>query len=327
MDERYDAATLIWLQKYIVPDRNSFAARMSLKRPPSLVWPLLLVLALIWGSSFILMKRGLYSDGVPMLTPWQLATVRLSVAWLALSPFLLRHYAFLRSHFWALLGAGMLGNGIPAFLFATAQSRIDSSLSGMLNSLTPLMTLVAGVLLFGTRVRGIHVVGILLGLVGAAGLILVARDGRPLEINFFALLPILGTVCYGLSGNIVKRHLYSLPPIATAALALTFVGPVSLLLAAGSGLNDTLTAVPGAGKALGYVVLLAVMSSALALVLWNILLQRTSALRASSVTYLMPVVAIGWGLLDGEIIGLRELGMITLVLSGVYIVSVAERGR
>lgn len=315
------------LQKYVDPDRNSFAPRMSPQRPSSLVWPLLITLALIWGSSFILMKRGLYADGVPMLSPWQLATVRLGVAWMALSPFLLRHHAYLRSHFWPLFGAGLLGNGIPAFLFATAQSRIDSSLSGMLNSLTPLMTLLAGLLLFGTRVRGIHVMGILLGLLGAAGLILVARDGGPLEVNAYALLPVLGTVCYGLSGNIVKRHLYSLPPIATAALALTFVGPVALLLAAGSGLDDTLTHVPGAGKALGFVVLLAVMSSALALVLWNMLLQHTSALRASSVTYLMPVVAIGWGLLDGEVIGLRELGMIALVLSGVYIVSIAERGR
>jgi drug/metabolite transporter (DMT)-like permease len=296
-------------------------------RPSSLVWPLLLVLALIWGSSFILMKRGLFAEGVPMLSSWQLATVRLSVAWLALSPFLIRHHAYLRSHFWPLLGAGVLGNGIPAFLFATAQSRIDSSLSGMLNSLTPLMTLVAGVLLFGTRVRGIHVVGILLGLVGASGLILAARGGGPLDVNAYALMPVLGTVCYGLSGNIVKRHLYGLPPIATAALALTFVGPVSLVLVAGSGLDDTLATVPGSGRALAFVVLLAVMSSAVALVLWNMLLQHTSALRASSVTYLMPVVAIGWGMLDGELIGLRELGMIALVLSGVYIVGIAERGR
>ena len=300
---------------------------MTPHRPSSLVWPLLLVLALIWGSSFILMKRGLFAEGVPMLSAWQLATVRLSVAWLALSPFLIRHHAYLRSHFWPLLGAGVLGNGIPAFLFATAQSRIDSSLSGMLNSLTPLMTLLAGVLLFGTRVRGIHLLGILLGLVGAAGLILAARGGGPLDMNAYALMPVLGTVCYGLSGNIVKRHLYGLPPIATAALALTFVGPVSLMLVAGSGLGDTLATVPGSGRALGFVVVLAVMSSALALVLWNMLLQHTSALRASSVTYLMPVVAIGWGVLDGELIGLRELGMIALVLSGVYIVGIAERGR
>lgn len=293
----------------------------------SLVWPLLIVLALVWGSSFILMKRGLYLDGTAMLSPWQLATVRLSVAWLALSPFLIKHYAYLRKHALPLLGAGVLGNGIPAFLFATAQSRIDSSLSGMLNSLTPLMTLLAGVLLFGTRVRLIHVMGILLGLVGAAGLIASGRVDGPLTVSFYAALPVLGTICYGLSGNIVKRHLYGVPPIATAALALTFVGPISLVLAWDSGLPETLRTVPGAWNALGHVVVLAVMSSAVALVLWNVLLQRTSALRASSVTYLMPVVAIGWGLLDGETISGIQFGMIALVLSGVYIVSVAERGR
>ncbi len=291
------------------------------------VWLLLLVLALIWGSSFILMKRGLYHEGVPVLTPWQLATARLAIAWLALSPVLFRHYRLLGKHALPLLGSGVLGNGIPAFLFATAQSRIDSSLSGMLNSLTPLMTLIAGGLLFGTRVRGIHLVGVVLGLAGAVGLIaLQGGDGLP-SWSMYAALPVVGTVCYGLSGNIVKRYLYSLPPMATSALALTFVGPVCIGLALGSGLPETLRTHPQGWSALGHVTVLAVMSSALALVLWNVLLQRTTALRASSVTYLMPVVAIGWGLLDGERIGMGQLGMIALVLSGVYIVSIAERDR
>lgn len=300
---------------------------MQRERPTPLVWPLLIILALVWGSSFILMKRGLYADGVPLLSPWQLATARLSIAWLALSPFLLRYSGLLRKHALPLLGTGVLGNGLPAFLFATAQSRIDSSLSGMLNSLTPLMTLLTGVLFFATRARGIHLIGIVVGLVGAVGLIFSNRDDGPLTLSIYAMMPVVATLCYGLSGNIVKRHLYSLPPIATAALALTFVGPVSIVLALTSGLPETLRTVPGAWKALGYVAVLAVMSSAVALVLWNVLLQRTSALRASSVTYLMPVVAIGWGLLDGETIALQQLIMIAVVLSGVYIVSVAERGR
>lgn len=291
------------------------------------IWLLLLVLALIWGSSFILMKRGLYHEGIPVLTPWQMATARLSIAWLALSPVLLRHFGLLRKHALPLLAAGVLGNGIPAFLFATAQSRIDSSLSGMLNSLTPLMTLVTGGLFFGTRVRGIHLAGVALGLAGAVGLIaLKDGDGMP-SWSLYAALPILGTLCYGFSGNIVKRHLYTVPPMATSALALTFVGPISIGLALGSGLPETLRTDPHGWSALGHVAVLAVLSSALALVLWNVLLQRTSALRASSVTYLMPVVAIGWGLLDNEVIGLAQLGMIALVLSGVYVVSVAERGR
>lgn len=289
------------------------------------IWLLLAVLALIWGSSFILMKRGLYHDGVAVLTSWQVATARLSIAWLALSPILLRHIKLLPKHWLPLLGSGVLGNGIPAFLFATAQTRIDSALSGMLNSLTPLMTLFTGALFFATRVRGVHVLGIILGLVGAAGLIAFNnKNGLP-AWSWYAVLPILGTLCYGFSGNIVKKYLYMLPATATSALALTWVGPVSIGLALGSGLPETLHTDPHAWKALGYVAILAVMSSALALVLWNVLLQRTSALRASTVTYLMPVVAIGWGLLDHETIGWQQLGMIGLVLAGVYIVSVAEK--
>ncbi len=289
------------------------------------IWWILAILALIWGSSFILMKRGLYHDGVPILSSWQVATARLAIAWLALSPVLFRHIALLPKHWLPLLGSGLLGNGIPAFLFATAQTRIDSALSGMLNSLTPLMTMLTGALFFGTRVRGIHVAGIILGLAGAAGLIAFgAADGIP-SWSGFALLPIIGTLCYGFSGNIVKKYLYMLPATATSALALTWVGPVSIALALGSGLPRTLREDPHAWTALGYVAILAVMSSALALVLWNVLLKRTSALRASTVTYLMPVVAIGWGILDHESIGWAQLGMIGLVLGGVYIVSVAER--
>jgi drug/metabolite transporter (DMT)-like permease len=294
-------------------------------RSQTIVWLLLLVLALIWGSSFILMKRGLFHEGEPVLSSYQLATARLGMAWLALSPLVFRHFALLRKHWLPLLGSGLLGNGIPAFLFATAQTRIDSSLSGMLNGLTPLMTLAAGILLFGQRMRAIHLVGVLLGLLGATGLIyLKQQDGMP-SWSLYAILPVLGAVCYGLSGNIVKHFLYGLPAAAISALALTFVGPLCIGLALTSGLPETLMAHPQGWRAFGHVALLAVMSSALALVLWNILLQRTTALRASSVTYLMPVVAVGWGILDKEYITAGQIGMIGVVLGGVYLVSLAER--
>ncbi|MEO8590213.1 MAG: DMT family transporter [Flavobacteriales bacterium] len=289
------------------------------------VWVLMGVLALIWGSSFILMKRGLFFEGQPVLSPWQMATARLSIAWLALSPLLFRHAGLLRKHWLPLLGTGLLGNGLPAVLFALAQTRIDSSLSGMLNSLTSLMTLLAGVALFGQRFRPVHLLGVFLGLVGAVGLIALKHgDGLP-SWSIFAALPVVGTLFYGISGNIVKRYLYTIPPAATSALALTFVGPISIGLALGSGLPHTLATDPHAWTSLGFVAILAVMSSALALVMWNMLLQRTSALRAATVTYLMPVIAIGWGLLDGEDISWAQVGMIAAVLAGVYIVSIAER--
>ena len=291
------------------------------------IWLLLTVLALIWGSSFILMKRGLYHEEVPVLTPWQMATARLAIAWLALSPLLFRYAALFPRHWKPLLGTGLLGNGIPALLFATAQTRIPSALSGMLNSLTPLMTLLTGALFFATPVRMVHVLGICIGLLGAMGLVLFGQADGLGGWSWYALLPVLGTLGYGFSGNIVKRHLHALPPMATAALALTWMGPLAIGLALGSGLPEKLRTDPNAWNALGHVAVLAVMSSAFALVLWNMLLQRTTAIRASMVTYLMPVVAIAWGLLDRESIGPIQLGMVALVLGAVWLVSAAERGR
>lgn len=298
---------------------------MKDERREWLNWALLLVLALIWGSSFILMKEGLFYGNEPVLSPVQLAFARICIAWLALVPLLVRYAPLMRAHWLPLLGTGLLGNGIPAFLFATAQRHIDSSLSGMLNSLTPLFTLVMGGLFFRQHIRGIHVIGILVGLVGAVGLIgLQHADGRP-TWSVYALLPVLGTVCYGCSANIVKRHLHMLPAAATAVLALTWVGPFALVGTFATGLPATLHTTPHAWSCLGFVALLAVLSSALSLVLWNALLKRTSAVRASSVTYLMPVVAIGWGLRVGERPTVGQFIMIAVVLSGVYLVKLAER--
>jgi len=298
---------------------------METRRDEQLKWGLLLLLAVIWGSSFILMKRGLFHEGQPVLTPFQMASARLAIAWLALSPLLFRHWRELRRHWLPLMGSGVLGNGLPAFLFAVAQSRISSSLSGMLNSLTPLFAMVIGVAFFGQRLRGVHLAGVLLGLLGAVGLIALGSDDGLPAWSVYALFPVIATACYGMSANIVKQHLYMLPASATAALALTFVGPAAVVMALLSGLPKALSEHPHAWASLGYVALLATMSSALALVLWNVLLKRTSALWASSVTYLMPVVAIGWGVLDGEHLGLGQMGMIAIVLTGVYLVNVAEK--
>lgn len=299
---------------------------MRQERPKLLVWSLLLVLAIIWGSSFILMKRGLFHHGTPVLDPWQLATSRLAIAWLALSPLLFRHFSLLRLHWLPLLGSALLGNGIPAVLFATAQTRIDSSLSGMLNGLTPLMTLVTGILLFGHRLRWIHLIGVSIGLVGAVGLIHSAT-GSGGEWTLHAAMPVIGALCYGFSGNIVKHHLHGLPPAAISALALTFVGPLCIYLALDSGLPATLSSHPEGWNAFAHVIALAVLSSAFALVLWNMLLKHTTALQASTVTYLMPIVAIGWGVADGEEFNLWQAGLIGVVLLGVYLVGLAERRR
>ncbi|HMN06841.1 MAG TPA: DMT family transporter [Flavobacteriales bacterium] len=286
-----------------------------------LKWLLLGILSVIWGSSFILMKRGLFQDGEPALTPMQLASARLFIAWVVLSPLLFRHAGLLRAHWKPLLGTALAGNGIPAFLFAVAQSRIDSSLAGMLNTLSPLFTLLVGVLLFGVRTRFINVVGVLLGLFGALGTIYFRQAGDAPVWTVYAVLPILGAVCYGFSGNIVKSGLYMVPATAISALAISIVGPLGLVGIILTDLPGTLATVPHAWHALGYVTILAVFGTGLSLILWNILIKLTSAVWAASVTYVMPIVAIGWGLLDGEVLRPMQLAMVGTILLGVYLVN------
>ena len=287
-------------------------------------WALMGVLALIWGSSFILMKHGLFDHGRPVLTPWQMAATRLSIAWLALSPLLLRHLGLLPRHWKALLATGLFGNGIPAFLFAIAQSHIGSAVAGMINSLTPLFVLVVGATFFNVRLRGVHLVGVALGLAGAAGLILQGNgvNGAP---TFYAACAVVATICYGISANVVKHHLPGLPAAGISALALTFVGVPATVMVFATGVPGTVMNDPAGPKALLHVALLAVLSSALALVLWNRLIQLTTALAASTVTYLMPVIAIGWGLLDDEHITWAHLGLIGAILAGVLLVHLADR--
>ncbi len=290
-------------------------------RPGRTKWILLAVLSFVWGSSFILMKHGLYQGGEPALSPLQLASARLFIAWLVLLPLLFRYASMFRPHWRPLLGTALLGNGIPAFLFAFAQSRIDSSLAGMLNSLSPLFTLLVGVAVFGVRLKAVNLLGVLLGLAGALGTIAFGHRAGPAAWNVFALLPILGTICYGISGNIVKHRLYMLPATAVAALAISIVGPLGLAGIVATGLPHTLATSPRAWHALGYVAILAVFGTGMALILWNQLIKLTSAVWAASVTYIMPVVAIGWGVLDGEAVLPMQLLMVGVILLGVYLVN------
>lgn len=282
------------------------------------------ILALIWGSSFILMKHGLFDHGRAVLTPWQMASTRLCIAWLALLPWALKHVQMVPRNWKALGASGLFGNGLPAFLFALAQSRVGSALAGMINSLTPLFVLAIGALFFRVRMRGVHALGVALGLAGAAWLILLGdrMDGAPPP---FAAAAVVATICYGLSANVVKHHLAGLPAEGISALAMTFVGIPSLIGVFVTGVPATVVTDPAGAKAVGHVALLAVLSSALALVLWNRLIQLTSALSASTVTYLMPVVAIGWGLIDGERVTWAHALAIAVVLLGVLLVNLADR--
>ncbi|OFY86875.1 MAG: hypothetical protein A3F72_00505 [Bacteroidetes bacterium RIFCSPLOWO2_12_FULL_35_15] len=281
-------------------------------------WIILIILALIWGSSFILMKRGM-----EVFSSEEVAALRILMAFLFLSPLVFRHVKMpMLKHWKGFVGMGVLGNFIPAFLFTKAETGISSSLAGMLNSLTPLFTLLLGVLLFKIKTRWINAVGIMIGFVGAIGLLMV---GKSIDLDnnlLFGFYVVLATLCYGLSVNIIKKSLNDVNPITATVWAMMFIGPVAGFYLFGfTDFTYRLANDPKALESLGYVAILAVFGTALSVIVFNVLIRQTTALFASSVTYLIPIVAMGWGLFDNEAVLPLHFVWIALILLGVYLVN------
>ena len=289
-------------------------------------WLLLLVLASIWGTSFILMKKGLV-----VFSAMELGTARVSVAALLLLPFALRHVGKIEgSRFKWLAISGVVGTLIPAFLFAYAETKLASGLAGVLNALTVVFTLLVGALLFGQRLTGLRVLGISLGLAGTVVMLLLGGSGGDAtpagEGNaWYGLYILVATMGYGLSVNVIKHKLGGITPVAvTAVLLLLIGGPALAYLLLGTGFVHKLATVPGAWVAFGYIALLATMSTAIAMVLFNKLIQQSTALFASSSTYLIPIVALAWGALDGEAFNLWHFAGMVVILAGVLIIHRAK---
>ena len=285
-------------------------------------WMLLLILAAIWGTSFILMKKGLV-----VFSALELGATRVSVAALLLLPFALRHVGHVeRSRFKWLALSGVVGTLIPAFLFAYAETRLASGLAGVLNALTVVFTLLVGALLFRQRLTALRVLGIVLGLAGTVVMLLLGGSGGDAtpagEGNaWYGSYILLATMGYGLSVNVIKHKLGGLTPVAvTSVLLLLIGGPAMAYLLLGTGFLHKLATVPGAWVAFGYIALLATMSTAVAMVLFNKLIQQSTALFASSSTYLIPIVALAWGALDGEAFNLWHFAGMVVILAGVLII-------
>lgn len=295
-------------------------------RTPASAWVLLLILASIWGTSFILMKKGLV-----VFSALELGATRVSVAALLLLPFALKHLGKVdRGHFKWLVLSGVVGTLVPAFLFAYAETQLASGLAGVLNALTAVFTLVVGALFFGQQLTGLRVAGIALGLVGTVVLMLLGGSGGDAtptgEGNaWYGLYIVLATLGYGVSVNVIKHRFHGIPSVAVTGLLLLFIGgPALAFLLVGTEFLHKLTTVPGAWTAFGYIALLATMSTAVAMVLFNKLIQSSTALFAASNTYLVPVVALGWGLLDGESFNLWHLLGMMIILLSVFIINRAR---
>jgi drug/metabolite transporter (DMT)-like permease len=276
----------------------------------------LVLLALIWGSSFILMKRGL-----EVFDFMEVATLRIIIAFISLIPFLPKAIKVVeRKHYFPIVISALLGNGIPAFLFAKAQTELDSALVGTLNALVPLFTLVLGVYFFSLRPSKYNILGVFIGLL-AIIFLAFSTLSEELIFNPYIFLVILGTIFYATSINVIKKYLHDLNASSIAALAFLIIGPIAAIYLFNGRFLNHLQDHPDGYKALGYIALLAVLGTSLAAIIFNRLLNSSSAIFVASITYLIPIIAILWGIYDGEIITLYHLLGFLVILSSVYLVN------
>lgn len=282
-------------------------------------WFYLILLSLIWGSSFILMKKALIG-----LSPVQVGALRILIAGIVLVSISYKNLGTITKRQWPyLLISSFSGTFFPAFLFVYAIRHIDSSIASLLNSLTPLNTFVLGVLLFGAPFINKQFFGILLGLLGAGFLIVKGAQINPDQNYYYALLILLATIGYGLNINIVKRYLQELKPITITLsnFVISFI-PASIILWASD--FSLLESDAVAKQSLFYVLLLAVVCTAFANVVFYKLVSISSPVFTSSVTYLIPLVAVIFGILDGEKISVFQLIAASIIFLGIYL---SNKGR
>jgi drug/metabolite transporter (DMT)-like permease len=287
---------------------------------------ILLLLGFVWGSSFILMKMGLFAkDGSALFPPTQLAALRMAIAGVTLLPIGLKHFRKLTSDQWKWVTiVGVVGSFIPALLFAIAQTQLPSAVAGMLNALTPLWTLLIAIAVFGVQFHRGQLIGLGFGLIGTIGLIWNPEASFEAAWGPGALL-VLATVCYGTSVNITREKLQSLkgPVIASCSLGLVSM-PAAIWFLTGD-IPSLIATHPDGMRGLLAIVALAAIGTAGALVLFNQVIAWTNSVFAASVTYIIPVFATFWGWMDGESLRASHLIAGSLILFGVWITHRAGR--
>lgn len=268
------------------------------------------------------MKKGMFGDeGQTLLYPEEVALFRLIIAMLSLLPIIIWKIRKLdRKHLKYLFVVGVFGNGIPAFLFTFAQTKVSSSLAGILNSTVPFFTLLIGSIIFSVKTNKWNRYGVLIGFVGTILIILGGKIDLQYNSLFYPSLIVIATLCYAISVNTIKQFLPELSAIEITAFGIFIVGLPALIYMLFSPIPERIIGNPELYKGVYYTAILAIASTSLALILFNWLIKMATALFASSVTYLIPLVAVIWGFLDGErMVFLQFVGGFILII-GVYLV-------
>ena len=277
-------------------------------------WFIFFLLSVIWGSSFILMKKS-----AEFLSGWQIGAIRIFSAGLVFFPFAVFHISKVPMQKLPLvILSGILGNLFPAFLFALAIERVDSSMEGILNSLTPLFVILLGFIFFQQKVHHKKIAGVLVGFLGLLVLSLSKKSLINSDVGYTGLI-LLATICYGFNVNIVDKYLKEVNPMHMATVSLAVIGIVAGLVAWQQQVFSIAYHDAEARWSIGASVLLGVVGSAIATAMFYVLIKKAGGLFASLVTYAIPIVSIIWGVLDGEQVTAIQVACLGLILSGVYI--------
>lgn len=277
-------------------------------------WILFLLLCLIWGSSFMLMKEGMLH-----LTSVQVASLRILSAGIVMSPWAFRAFQKMPPRMIIpVFVSGLLGSLFPAYFYCIAQEKVESSLAGSLNALTPIFVILIGSLFFGARVRSRQIAGVLTSFSGSV-MLSALQPGFGMDSHGMSiLLIVMATMAYGLNVNVVNRFLTGISSLDIAAVALFLIAiPAGIILwQTGFSWHDLKD--EAVRESAGYAFLLGIFGTAMASVLFYVLIKRTGIVFASMVTYGIPVIANLWGFFSGEHVGPYQLLCLGVILAGVF---------
>ncbi|MBI5857655.1 MAG: DMT family transporter [Sphingobacteriales bacterium] len=282
-------------------------------------WGLFVLLSFIWGSSFLLMLIGL-----EQLNAWQVAALRLFSAGIIMLPFawpVIKRIPKEKVSYTIL--SGFLGSFFPAFLFCLAETRLDSSFAGTLNSLTPIFVILVGVFFFNLKVKWQQVIGILISFAGSIFLFM-AKSGKTGDLLYVGFI-VLGTFCYGLNVNMIGKKLRDIPSFDIGVLAFSFLAIPSLIILLAFGTHNLNFSDGHILWSLGASAILGIMGTTVASILFYVLLKRSGGIFASTVTYGIPFVAIFWGWVYHEKITVPVILSLLMILLGIFIINANEK--
>ena len=274
----------------------------------------LAMLSVIWGTSFILIKKSLLAFNF-----FELGSLRIAISTLAFLPWVIKAWSRVD---WKKLKyfliVGITGTGIPAFLYAIAETEISSASAGILNGLSPIFTFIIGILFFKSIFEWRKLAGVALGMAGASTLILARTDTAISGNQMYGLFIIAATLCYAFNANTVKRYFQDTEPIQLASISFFVVGIPFIFYCIFSDIPSKVVTHPDGWISFGAIILLALVGTVFSILFFYRLIQNTSAVFASSVAYTIPIVAVAWGYLDNEVISIYHLLGLSFILMGVY---------